>query len=422
MISIDDAWSILSGEAARIHNGAPAEQSVRLSDALGRVTASDVHAHVPLPPFDNSAMDGFAVRASDTTHASNDAPARLTIAALTMAGDGAHTGELTAGQAVAVMTGAPVPAWADAIVPVEQTTGWAHCGETIGVREPATLGAHIRRAGEDIPTSSLLVPSGTRITPTRAALLSAAGVGSVNVYRRPRVAIAATGAEVVNPPESPGAAAELNPGQVFDANRILMRSTLNQHGLADVVDLGIVGDEPDAVDAVLGGTDASDLLVLSGGVSVGMRDIIQDAIVRAGGTILFWKVSMKPGKPLLAARIGSCIVVGLPGNPVSCATALHVFVAPLLRQLSGLPSTMWAPWTRATVAEEIVNSGPRDWLPTLVTGADDHGALRVRPTATQGSHRLRSLSDATHIGWIPAHTTAAAGSVIRVLRLAAASR
>ena len=291
---------------------------VAVADARGLVIAQSVTAEHDVPGFDNSAMDGYAVRSADTTTVG---------VALRLTGDipagTADAHPIGAGTAATIMTGAPLPPGADAVVPWEDTDRGADI-VTLNVAVPA--GKHVRPRGEDLRAGDVVIEAGTELRAVHLGVLASLGRTHVRAHPRPRVAVLSTGDELIEPGGS------LRPGAVFDANRALLRAMCEQAG-ARVTSDALIGDDPDRIAAWLKEADA-DLIVTSGGASVGEHDWIRDILEREG-TLRLWRVAIKPGKPLAFGRIGSTPVLGLPGNPGSAFVCAHVFVQPAIRKMAG---------------------------------------------------------------------------------------
>src|SRR5436190_7274962 len=318
--SIDEALALVLERVRPL----PAED-VPLEAASGRVLGEPATAAVDLPPFPSSAMDGFAVRSTDT-------PGALPIAARIAAGRPAP-GPLEPGTAMAIATGGVVPTGADAVVPIELVRAAEH---TVEVPDPVAAGANVRPRGGDTRAGETVVPAGARLGPARIGALGAAGIGSVRCSRRPRVAVLATGTELV-PPGEP-----LGPGQVYEANAALVRAGLEADG-AVVRVLPRVADDDASHRAALEDGLADDVLVTSGGVSVGPHDLVRATAAELGVEEVLWGVAVKPGKPLFVGTRGATLVFGLPGNPVSSLVGLELFVRPAVRALQGLaePGPAW---------------------------------------------------------------------------------
>ena len=333
LLSLDDALARLTAGAlpARICD----VETVSTLDALGRVLAADVVSAIDLPPADNSSMDGYALRVADVPHAGVVLPVSQRLPA------GAVGAALVAGTLARVFTGAWLPAGADAVAMQEQ----CEVTDAGGVRVDAlpSVGQWIRRRGEDVRVGSTVLARGSRLTPQALGLAASVGAATLQVLRRPRVALLSTGDELV----MPGTVAPqgLPPGAIYNANRFTLRGLLQAAG-CEVTDLGIVPDRLDATRAALrDAASAHDLILSSGGVSVGEEDHIKPAVA-AEGQIALWQVAIKPGKPLAFGAIrrpgagaAECLFIGLPGNPVSSFVTFVLAVAPVLRTLQGLPTT-----------------------------------------------------------------------------------
>jgi molybdopterin molybdotransferase len=334
MLSLDEALQRL------IEGAAPAlireVERVSTFDALGRVLAADVVSEIDVPPHDNSSMDGYAVRTSDVGTPGVVLPISQRVAA-------GHVGaSLAAGTAARIFTGAPVPPGADAIVMQEQTEP---AGEgTVSFRTTPQTGQWIRRRGEDVRAGSVVLARGSRLTPQALGLAATVGAADLTVVRRPRVALCSTGDELVMPGSV--APAALPAGAIYNSNRFTLRGLLQAAG-CEVTDLGIVPDRFDATRATLrGAAQGHDLILTSGGVSVGEEDHIRPA-VESEGRVQLWQVAMKPGKPLAFGAVrrpagGEALFMGLPGNPVSSLVTFVLVVAPVLRALQGADPA-WPP-------------------------------------------------------------------------------
>jgi molybdopterin molybdotransferase len=320
-ISLDDALARLLDAAkpiARI-------ERVSLRDANARVIAQPAASTLDVPPFDRAAMDGFAVVAADTHGADRAAPATLHVV------DTIHTGEvssrqLSSGECAEISTGAPLPPGADAVVMVEDTT---RSGELVQIMKAAAPHQHVSARGCDIRTGQTLVASGDVLNPSRIGALAAVGVAEVQVYARPRVAIVSTGNEIVEPGQP------LNPGQIYDINRYTLTSIIEAHG-GVAIPYPSVGDRLEDLAAAISATADDDLLILSGGTSMGERDLVQD-LLRERGEIIFHGIAVKPGKPTMFGRIEGRPVLGMPGNPTSCLSNAYILLVPFLRRVARLP-------------------------------------------------------------------------------------
>jgi molybdopterin molybdotransferase len=360
-----------------------------LADALGAVAATHVTAPFDVPPFPNTAMDGYAVRAEDTV----GAPVRLSVVGTLPAGV-APSRPVNAGEAMRIMTGAPMPEGADAVVMVELTQSLDR-GSGVLVQATAKPGQFVRRPGDDLRAGQEVVAAGTVLRPAHLGLLASVGHHTASVHRRPVVGALSTGDEVVIDPRP------LLPGQIYDANRPMLLALVLQAG-AVPLDLGHASDDPDAlVAAVRNGLAAGcDAIILTGGVSVGDFDHVEEVFERLGQT-WSWQVAIKPGKPLAFAVSDDKLLFGLPGNPVSSAVSFEAFARPALRRLLGDPHPS-RPTRRAVAAEGLrrPTDGKLHLVRVVATPTGD-GRLAVRSAGTQASHVLGALAAANALALIP---------------------
>ncbi len=353
LISVAQALDHVLAHAAPL-----AAETVPITDALGRVLAADLKALRTQPPDDMSAMDGYAVRAADVT----DVPARLRVIGEVAAGR-PFTATVGAGEAARIFTGGVVPAGADTIVIQENTE---RTGETVTVLKPAGKGRHIRRQGLDFRRGDTLFTAGHRLSARDLALIAGMNHPIVPVYRRPKVALFATGDELLPPGAEPG------PGQIIYSNGFALAALARQEG-ASIVDLGLVRDqlEPTVAAVRAARKEGADILVTTGGASVGEYDLVPKALAAEGMNLSFWKVAMRPGRPLMHGRLGGMQVLGLPGNPVSAYVCAFLFLVPLIRRLSG-DSDLALPPESAVLGSDLPENDERaDYLrATLQRGAD----------------------------------------------------
>ena len=379
-------------------------ESVPLGEALGRVLAEPVVAGREIPPWDNSSMDGYALRAADTEPASQEQPVTLLVVGEVAAGRVAAR-EVGPGQAYRILTGAPLPPGGDAVVPQEEVR---RDGAHVSIRRAVQRGAYVRPRGEDIRPGDRILEAGSVLRPAALGVLAALGRARVNVYRRPTVAVLSTGDELVAP-ETP-----LGPGQIPDSNTYTLCGLAVEAG-AVPLSLGIAPDRREVlVERLRRGLEAN-VLVSSAGVSVGDRDFVREAVEALGARLDFWKVNMRPGKPLTFGRIGERLFFGLPGNPVSSMVTFELFVRPVLRRLGG-HQMLGRPRIRARALEPIDNPGSRPGylrvrLEPLV------GALGARPTGQQGSAILRSMLLADGLAVVPGDTQIPTGGEVEVILL-----
>ena len=351
--------------------------SLPLADALGLVLAADVVAPLPLPGFDNSAMDGYAVLATDVAPAGENTPVRLPVAEDIPAGR-TDIPTLAAGTAHRIMTGAPLPAGATAVVPVEATDG---ATDTVTIRSASREGQHIRRAGEDVTAGTTVLRAGQVVTPAALGLAAALGLGELTVVPRQRVLVVSTGTELVGP------GVPLQPGQIYESNGVMLAAAVRDAG-ADVAASPMTGDDVDAFRETLRGHAAdADLILTTGGVSAGAYEVVKDAL-GGSGDVEFVKVAMQPGMPQGAGRLDGVPVVTLPGNPVSALVSFEVFVRPALRAAMGRPDAE-RPRRDAVLTEDLTSPrGKRQFRRGVLDGD------AVTSYGPPASHHLRWLASA----------------------------
>lgn len=380
----------------------PAE-AVPLHEAYDRVLAEPLVALRTQPPFDASAMDGYAARAADV----GTAPARLAVIGEAPAGRG-FAGTIEAGQAVRVFTGAPLPAGADTIVIQENTRDLGN--GSIEVLEPTAAERNVRRAGLDFRQGDMLLEKGRLLDPAALSLAASANHPAVPVVRQPLVAIIATGDELLPPGSPPG------PDQIISSNAYGVAAAVRSVG-ARPLDLGIAADRKEAIAALVkkAAEAGADVIVTLGGASVGDHDLVHDVLTGEGMTLDFWKIAMRPGKPLMFGRMGNIRCVGLPGNPVASLVCSQLFLKPLLARLGGRAFSQDIRPARLGAAMGG-NDRREDYIRSLVR--EDNGALVATPFGVQDSSMLRTLADAN--GLIvrdPFAPPAEAGAPCRVLML-----
>ncbi|WP_419842009.1 gephyrin-like molybdotransferase Glp [Candidatus Poriferisodalis sp.] len=406
--------------------GARTPVRVPIADALGLVTADDIVSREAIPPFANTAMDGFAVRSQDTVNAPCDLRVVETIAA-------GHEPQVTVGpgQASRIMTGATIPAGADAVVMVERTSivatqpmadtcaaehdanlGAEHdgCSETVRVEVSVPPGNHVRPVGDDLHAGAHVFAAGTELTAGRLGVLCSLGMVEVEVYPRPRVGVLSTGDELVDD------GSPLRPGQIRDSNR---RTLLALAQRADVIpiDLGLCPDNVDQIEAaVMSGVSTCDAIVTSGGVSMGDFDYVKAVLDRIGD-MRWMQVAIKPAKPLAFGTVGEVPIFGLPGNPVSSMVSFELFARPGLRSMMGHPDPV-RPTVTATAAEDLMRhaDGKTHFMRVLATPAAA-GGVEVRSAGGQGSHMLWAMAKANALAVVPDGEGVPAGAPVDVLLL-----
>jgi molybdopterin molybdotransferase len=378
-----------------------AVERVDVMSALGRVLAEPIVSRAVIPPWPNSSMDGYAVRADDTGRP----PVELAVVGRVIAGT-LPSRSLHAGETMRIFTGAPLPDGADAVVPQEDVTG---NGERITVSGRVVSGAYVRPAGEDVRPGDVVAQPGGTIGAAEVGLLATLGYSQVRVFRRPRVAILSTGNELADLGSEPG------PGQIPNTNTYSLMAQVIEAG-GEPINLGVVPDQLDAItERLRWGLAAADVLVTSAGVSVGELDLVRDALERSGAELHLWKVSMRPGKPITFGTRAGQPVFGLPGNPVSAMVTFELFVRPALRRMAGARAVD-RPRLTARALEKIDNPGSRRGYlrVTLTRDANGYGA---RLTGDQGSAILRSMVLADGLGIVAPDTTIAAGQSVEVIVL-----
>jgi molybdopterin molybdotransferase len=396
MISVEEARERI---LASLH--ATPGEVVALPDAWGRVTVTPVIARLTQPPADVSAMDGYALRAADGTLG-----AVLKVIGSAPAGH-PFDSSVAAGQAVRIFTGSVVPAGADAILLQEDATA---TGTEVRVNEAVTEGRHIRRAGQDFAAGDAVIPAGRRITARDAGLAAAANHPWLTVHRRPRVGILATGDEIAMPGEP------IPSGGIVSSNSHALAALVRATGGEPIV-LPVAQDTREAVAAVADAVHGVDMLVTTGGASVGDHDLVIEALKTRGLDLDFWQIAMRPGKPLLFGRLGPVPVLGLPGNPVSAMVCAILFLLPALSRLSGLPSAP-PPVSQAIAGAALrANDHRADHLRAAVS-TDPLGRIVATPFQVQDSALLRRLALADALILRPPHAPALAeGEEVPVIRL-----
>jgi molybdopterin molybdotransferase len=376
-------------------------ERVHVRAALGRVLAGDVISPLDVPAHDNSAMDGYAVRFSDL---GKDADVTLEIAGSSFAG-APYAGEIKTGQCVRIMTGGVVPAGADTIVMQEHVKA-ADGRVTIGTGH--RKGQNLRRAGEDLKTGAAALKRGQRLRPAEVGLIASLGIGEVEVYRKLRVAFFSTGDELVSIGTTP------QEGQIYDSNRYTIYAMLERLG-CEILDMGVVRDDPKLLESAFHeAADAADVVITSGGVSVGEADFVKELLNQLG-EVVFWKIAMKPGRPLAYGRIRGAHFFGLPGNPVSVMVTFYQFVRDALLKLAGHDPVEPLPSFKVPCRSALKKAPGRTEFQRGILTRDAEGTWSVRVTGEQGSGILRSMSEANCFIILPtAQGNVAPGALVEV--------
>ena len=388
-LSVQEASeTILAGTSAL-----PAE-TVPLGAALGRVLVEDVRSTVTLPPWDNASMDGYAVRASDVEAAMTSAggAARLPVAG-TVAAGATQVPALPASSALRIMTGAPLPAGADSVVRVEDTDGGL---ESVEIRSRRDLRANVRARGQDLAPGNLAVSGGTRLRAAHIGVLASIGAAAVQAHRIPRVAILTTGDELVSLDEFD---AVRRGERIVSSNSYTLAASVIEAG-GVVIDLGIARDDPAAMRSAIERAGDADMLITSGGVSVGAFDFTRDVLQAMGGELRLWRVAMRPGAPLGFGTLAGRPWLGLPGNPVSSMVTFELFARPLIKRLRGERRIFRRP-VPVTLTEEIrIAAGLTHFQRAIVEPTEQGFAARL--TGAQGSGLLTSMARANALLIVPA--------------------
>ncbi len=398
MISVQEAKTIIQKHIPRLGT-----ETVQLNKVGNRVLAQEITAEFPMPRFDNSAMDGFAVRASDTNGASQTNPVTLKMVSVSSAGSPSDV-TVGLGECAQCMTGAKIPNGADAIVMVEDTSGFSD-SNSVEIYLETHSGKHIRKQGEEIKEGEVLIPNGTRITPSEIGTLASFGYGEVIVFKKPRIAIFGTGDELVEPGN------KLSHGQIYNSNLYVFTDLAKRAG-ADIIMRRVIKDDRESLHSFLSeALKSCDMVISSGGVSMGRFDYVREVFMELGVEEHFWKVAQKPGKPLFFGTGETTLIFGLPGNPVSSYIGFMEWVWPVLETMMGKPEKKF-------LTGILKESFPRDkekyrflfgkaWL--------EAGTIVCKPSAKTGSHMLSSSLEANCIlGSEPGDKPLKMGEKIRV--------
>ncbi len=398
MIPLEEARDYVIGAVAPL-----AAVTVPLNDALGLVVVDDVASTEAVPPFANTAMDGFAVQAGDTSAA----PTTLEVVGTIAAGDKGdmHIGP---GQAARIMTGAPMPPGSDAVIMVELTT-LSEDGKTVEIAEAVPAGNHIRSAGEDIEPGDLVFAAGTIITPGHLGVLASLGTFEVSVRRRPRVGVISTGDELV---DGPGPLAH---GQIRDSNRRTILALLDEAGF-EGVDLGLVADNKESLTtSILAASQSCDAMISSGGVSMGAFDFVK-VVLDEIGDMRWMQIAIKPAKPLAFGFVNDMPVFGLPGNPVSSMVSFELFARPALRKMAG-HQHLDRPTVQAVADQDLLRRPDGKTHFARVVSEYIDGQYRLRFAGGQGSHQLRAMANANALAVLPDGDGVKAGEIATAMLL-----
>lgn len=396
MLNVDDALRKLGDLTSPVLD----TEVIPLIESKGRVVASTIDAPMDLPPFDTSAMDGYAVHESDLNQ-----DRELAVVGESRAGH-VYQNAAAPGTAIRIFTGAPIPRGTSAVVIQEDVE---RNGDQIRFRASLEIGENIRRRGHDIAKTQVLAKAGDRLDAYKISWLAACGVTNLTAVRRIRVALFSTGDELIDP------GTPLGPGQIYDANRTALRELLSERPV-EVLDLGALPDDPHAINRALEtAAKAADVVVTSGGVSVGDADYVKDIVAQAG-SLDFWKIALKPGKPLAVGRVGKALFFGLPGNPVSTIITYLLFVAPTIDRLCGMSDN--TPHRLPAILQETIehHQGRREYVRGVFRTNDDR--VTVSPTGDQSSNRLATFANANCLIVVPEQTDdIKAGSVVDIVLL-----
>ena len=396
MLNVDDALRKLGDLTSPVLD----IEVIPLTESKGRVVASTVDAPMDLPPFDASAMDGYALHANDLNQ-----DGELAVVGESRAGHVCQD-PVAPGTAIRIFTGAPIPRGTSAVVIQEDVE---RHGDQIRFRASLEIGENIRSRGHDIAKTQLLAKGGDRLDAYKISWLAACGVTNVTAVRRIRVALFSTGDELIDP------GTPLGPGQIYDANRTALRELVSERPV-EVLDLGALPDNPQAINRALEtAVETADVVVTSGGVSVGDADYVKDVVAQAG-SLDFWKIALKPGKPLAVGRVGKALFFGLPGNPVSTIITYLLFVAPTIDRLCGMPDS--TPYRLPAILQGTIehHQGRREYVRGIFGTNGDR--VTVSPTGDQSSNRLATFANANCLIVVPEQTdNIKAGSIVDIVLL-----
>ncbi|NIV72554.1 MAG: hypothetical protein GWN16_11185 [Calditrichae bacterium] len=357
-------------------------EQIALADALGRLLTEDIYAAEPSPRYSNSAMDGFAVRWEDVQSATESNPVRLKIVGESRAGV-PFTHRLQSGQAIRINTGAMICDGADTVIPIEDSEDNEN---TLRIKTVKKSQQHLRFEGEEFGKGALLLKQGTILNPARLALLASQGIASVRTYRKPGISVIVTGTELVRFYEP------AKPWQIRDSNGLMLSASVQQSKGNILLSVQVGDDYEKTVSAINTALGDSQIILFSGGISVGEHDLVKNAAEECGFETLFWRVSQKPGKPLFFARKGETLFFGLPGNPVSAYVCYRFYVHPVIRYLTG--EKFEHPTLQGKLAKSVRNDSERTNLLRVAIEPNGHQRPAIHPLSKQGSHMISSISDA----------------------------
>ncbi|MHC1785029.1 MAG: gephyrin-like molybdotransferase Glp [Anaerolineaceae bacterium] len=388
MLSVSEAQNAIVAAFRAVQS-----EILPLDQSLGRVLAQDVLSKLDLPHFSSSTMDGFAVRSQDILNASSEVPVKLMVTHEIPAGV-VISDKLQPGCAARIMTGAPLIPGADAVVPVEDTDQFQEISPVsqVEIRRCYSAGAFIRPVGMEIRKGQRILQKGQKIHPQEIGMLATLGVNQISVFRKPRIAIISSGDELISPP------VPLTPGKIYDSNSHTIAAQIKQYGW-EVISLGIVRDQPEELEKRLDSSAARevDLIVSTAGVSVGAYDFVKE-VVEKKGSLSFWRVNIRPGKPIAFGSYQKIPFFGLPGNPVSAFVGFRIFVLPALRKLSGL--SKWKPeYFKARLSQPLESDGRESYLRCIVHWQE--GEFHAQLIENQSSGYLNSLVEANALLIVP---------------------
>lgn len=378
--------------------------TIPIDDALGLVIADDIAAQGPIPPFDNTAMDGFAIRAADVANA----PVALEMIG-TVAAGAAPEMTVQDGQAVRIMTGAPIPTGADAVVMVELTT-MADDLSSVEVHEAVPVGNHIRPTGDDVQSGDTVFTAGTTLSPAHLGVCTSIGVYEVSTYRRPRIGVISTGDELVDTPRP------LQMGEIHDSNRHTLLALVNAMG-AEGVDLGLIVDDEEQIRVAMSdAAEQCDAVITSGGVSMGDFDYVKKVLTEIGD-MRWMQVAIKPAKPLAFGTVGDTPIFGLPGNPVSSMVSFELFARPGIRAMMGHSEPLVAPVRGIAGADLLRRPDGKTHFARVHAELTADGRYSASFSGGQGSHQLSAMAAANALAIVPDGEGISAGSEVDLLLL-----